>query len=58
MVLVEISVKFGIRIPPGDKEAPSGDDGSSSACDDTPSGSEGRRKDAITSGNEGTGDIS
>ena len=49
MLVAEISVKSGI-IPPGDKEttskAPSGDDGS-------PSGTEGRQKDAIASGNEG-----
>ena len=49
MLVAEISVKFGM-IPPRDKEttseAPSGDDGS-------PSGTEGRRKDAIALGNEG-----
>ena len=49
MLVAEISVKLGM-IPRGDKEttseAPSGDDGS-------PSGTEGRRKDAIALGNEG-----
>ena len=56
MLVVEISVKFGI-IPPRDEETtsetPSRDNGSPSACDGTPPGTEGRRKDAIASGNEG-----
>ena len=56
ILVVEISVKLGI-IPPGDEEftseAPSGDKVSPSDDDETPSGTEGRRKDAIASGTEG-----
>ena len=58
MLLVEISVKFDSRIPSGDKETPSGDNGPPSTCDGTLSDSEGRRKDVMVSGNEGTGGIS
>ena len=58
ILLVEISVKFGIRIILEHKETSSGDDGSPSACDGTPSGSEGRQTDEIASGNEGRGGIS
>ena len=56
MLVAEISVKFDM-IPPGDEEitseAPSGDKVSPSDDDGSPSGTEGRRKDAIALGTEG-----
>ena len=56
ILVVEISVKLGTN-PPGDEEftseAPSGDKVSPSDDDGSPSGTEGRRKDAIASGTEG-----
>ena len=56
MLIAEISIKLG-SILPGDKEytfeAPSGDKESPSGDNGSPSKTEGRRKDAISSGTEG-----
>ena len=55
MLVAEISVKLGL-IPPGDKEitseAPSGDKESPFGEDGSPSGTDRRRKDTMTSGIE------
>ena len=58
MLFVEISELGKVakgKVLPEVNESPSGDRGSLSACNGIPSSGERRGKDAITSGNEGTG---
>ena len=58
MLSVEISELGKVakgKVLLGDNESPSGDDGSPSACNETPSVKERRQKDTIASVSEGTG---